>query len=406
MTGILILGAGQAGAQAAASLRAEGFDGPITLIGDEPHAPYQRPPLSKAYLAGKMTADRLALRGEAFWADNRIELITGERAIAIDRTSRTVAFASGRALPYGRLVLATGARPRPLPVPGADLEGVLMLRSIADADALRAHAQPGMRAVVVGGGFIGLECAASLIGFGLSVTVIEALPRLMARAVMPETSEAFAALHRARGVDLHFGTGVMRLLGADGRVTGVERMDGSVLPADLVVAGIGAIPNAELAAAADLAHANGIVVDATLATSDPAILAIGDCAVFPCVQAGGPFRLESVQNAIDQGKAAAATLLGRASAYSAVPWFWSDQFDAKLQMAGLAIGVTQRVTRGDPMGGRFSVFAYADERLVAVDSINRPGEHMLARRLLEAGLSPSPEEAGDENADLKRHLVR
>lgn len=401
---IVIIGAGQAGLQTAVSLRAAGYEGHLTLVGDEPHAPYQRPPLSKAYLAGKTDASRLALKGEAFYADARIELVTGIPATRIDRAARRVHLADGRTLAYDRLVLSTGARPRGLSVTGAELDGVIMLRNLADAAALRARLHTPLHAVIVGGGFIGLECAASLVRLGHAVCVLEAQPRLMARAISQPMSDAFAALHRQEGIDLRLGTGIALITGAQGRVSGVEINTGEIVAADVVIVGIGVVANVELAEHAGLAIANGIVVDSHLTTSDPAILAIGDCAAFPSLHAGGMARIESVQNAIDQGKAAAETILGRPLPYKATPWFWSDQYESKLQIAGLGHAADVHVLRGAPASGRFSVFAYRGDRLVAVDSLNRPADHMVARRLLDAALSPDPALMADETQDLKALL--
>jgi 3-phenylpropionate/trans-cinnamate dioxygenase ferredoxin reductase subunit len=398
---VVIVGAGQGGLQVAASLRQEGFDGAIALVGDEPGVPYQRPPLSKAYMLGASTAADLALKADGFFADQRIDLLAGETVAAIDRGGRAVALASGARLPFDHLVLATGARNRPLPVPGADLDGVVSLRTLADAADLKERLAAADRVVVIGAGFIGLEFASVAAKLGRRVTVVEAVDRVMARAVSPPISAYFAAAHERAGTTLRFRTGVARLLGADGRVTGVELVDGERLPADLVVVGIGVVANGEIAAAAGLTVANGIAVDAELVTSDPAISAVGDCALHPSRWCDAPVRIESVQNAIDQGKCVAARLVGRPSPYTAVPWFWSDQGADKLQTAGLAIGADRAVVRGDPESGRFSAFVYRGEKLVAVESVNRPADHMIARRLLAGNLSPSPEEAADESFDLK-----
>jgi 3-phenylpropionate/trans-cinnamate dioxygenase ferredoxin reductase component len=402
---IVIIGAGQAGVQAAVSLRARGYDGAMTLVGDEQHAPYQRPPLSKAFLTGKTDAGRLMLKGEAFYADAKIELIRGIAATRLDRDTQHVILHDGRRLAYDRVVLAMGARPFALPLPGADLDGVVMLRGLDDATQIRARLTKPLRAVIIGGGFIGLECAASLVRLGHDVSVIEAQSRLMARAVSKPISDAFASLHRAEGVELKLGAEVARIIGKNGNVTGVESKAGETLPADLVIIGVGVVPNCELAEQAGLAVANGIIVDAHLATADPHVLAIGDCAAFPSLHTGTMIRIESVQNAIDQGKAVAATILGQPSPYRSTPWFWSDQYESKLQIAGLGQAADQHVMRGDPASGRFSIFAYAKGHLVAVESVNRPADHMLARRLLDAGLSPEPSQVSDEAQDLKALLL-
>ncbi len=401
--GIVVLGAGQAGFQVAASLREAGHAGPLTLIGDEPYLPYQRPPLSKAYLAGKTDAAGLALRPAAFLAEHRIGFRPALRAEAIDRDARRLLTAEGP-IPYEHLVLATGSRNRPLPVPGADLDGVRQLRGLADADALQADLARVRRVAVVGAGFIGLEFAAVAAARGLAVTVVEAAARPMARAVSAETGAFFHAAHADAGVAFAFEAGVTEILGADGRTTGLRLGDGRTVPADLVLVGIGVLPNQEIAAAAGLAAADGIRVDPWLATDDPAISAIGDCARFPTrfargLAADGTVRIESVQNAIDQGRCLAARLTGRPAVYDAVPWFWSDQGPNKLQIAGLAAPSDQAVRRGD--GNAFSVFRFREDRLVAVESVNRAGDHMIARRLIAADIPLTPAQAADPGLDLK-----
>lgn len=389
---IVIAGAGQAGFQTAASLRQGGHTGPITLIGDEPGLPYQRPPLSKAYMLGKIDAAALAFRPAAFFADNGVTLHS-DRVTAIDRTARRVALAGGGQLGYDHLVLATGARNRPLAVPGADLDGVMGLRTRADADAIGTALGAAARVAVVGAGFIGLEFAAVAAALGKEVHVIELAPRVMARAVSEAMSAHFAAAHRGWGVQLHFGASLARIEGADGRVSGIVTAAGARIAADLVVYGIGVLPNTELAADAGLEVANGIVVDTLLSTADPAISAIGDCAAFPAPHDGRLLRLESVQNAADQARAVAARLTGRPTPYAAVPWFWSDQADQKLQMVGLAQGHDRSVIAGDPASGSFSVLLYRGDRLIAVESVNRAGDFMTARKLLAGTALPTPAEA-------------
>jgi 3-phenylpropionate/trans-cinnamate dioxygenase ferredoxin reductase subunit len=402
MTGVIIIGAGQAGLQAAASARDEGYEGPITLVGEEAFAPYQRPPLSKAYLKGEMDEEGLELRGPDFYGETGVTLLTGLRAEAIDRAARTVRLSDGASLGYDQLVLAMGARNRPLNVAGADLAGVMFLRGLDDARAIKAAVAGARRAVVIGAGFIGLEFAAVAAAKGLEVTVVEIGPRVMGRALSAAMSDFFAAEHRKMGVTLRLEAGVDAIAGHQGRAAGVVLSSGETLPADIVLIGIGVLPQVELAERAGLDTADGVVVDAQLRTSDPAIFAIGDLALHPTRFAPRPVRLESVQNAIDQGRAVGAALAGRAAAYDKAPWFWSDQGPFKLQMAGLNIGCDQSVLRGDPAGGAFSVFSFRDGRLASVDSVNRPVDHMAARKILTNAAALTPEQAADEAFDLRR----
>ncbi|MBB3772145.1 3-phenylpropionate/trans-cinnamate dioxygenase ferredoxin reductase subunit [Angulomicrobium tetraedrale] len=407
---IVILGAGQGGFQAAASLREAGFTGPLTLVGDEPGLPYQRPPLSKAYMKGDAGIEQIELRPAAFYADHRIELIEA-RATGIDRATRHLMLEGGARLGYAHLILATGARNRPLPVPGRELSGVYYLRTRADADALKATLACARHVVVIGAGFIGLEFAAVARALGHEVTVIEAAARPLGRAVSPEMSAFFAQAHRDMGTTLLLGAGVVGLEGVDGRVTGVKTTDGVVHKADFVLVGIGVVPNVELAAEAGLEVANGIVVDDHLATRDPAISALGDAVAYPSRFAGGQdepamVRLESVQNAVDQARCLAARLTGKSAPFEAVPWFWSDQGDLKLQMVGLAGPTDSAVLRGDPATRRFSVFRFRDGVLTAIESVNRPADHMLGRRLLAGTPVLTPEQAGDESFELKSLLGR
>ncbi|WP_011297643.1 MULTISPECIES: NAD(P)/FAD-dependent oxidoreductase [Cupriavidus] len=400
---VVIVGAGQAGLQAATSLRQAGFDGRIRLVGDEPCIPYERPPLSKSYLAGETGLDGLWLRPEMFYGKERIELELGQTATAIDRQTRQVELASGRKVAYDRLVLATGARFRPLSVPGAELDGVLPLRTLADADALRPRLAEAREVVVIGAGFIGLEFAAVARKAGVAVHIIEMTQRLMGRVVSEQTSRFYTRAHRDWGSAFLFGTGVARILG-NRRVSGVETSDGRTLPADLVLIGIGVVPNTEIAAAAGLAIDNGIIVDQNLASTDPTIFAIGDCANYP--SRFGRCRLESVQNAVDQGQAVAAAIVGESIPYDKVPWFWTDQADLKLQIAGITAGHDRSVLRGDPESRSFSVFFFRDGTLIGVESINRPADHVVARRLLLADPRLSPEQAVDPDFDLRAHAIR
>jgi 3-phenylpropionate/trans-cinnamate dioxygenase ferredoxin reductase subunit len=404
---VVIVGAGQAGVQTAASLREAGFDGRVVLIGDEPGLPYERPPLSKAYVEGTVARSALALRPAQFFADKAVELMAGERVVEIDRAERRVWLASGEAVGYGHLVLATGVRNRPLAVPGADLDGVLSLRTAADAELIRERAASVRQVVIVGAGFIGLELAAVLARRGVEVEVIEAAARAMGRGVTPLTAAHVVDVHAQSGVRLSFSTCVDRIVGPAGRVCAVETTDGRSLPAELVIVAIGVLPNTDLAAAAGLPCDNGISVDAQLSTIDPAISAIGDCASFPSRRAGSALRLESVQNAIDQARCVAARLTGNAPAYDALPWFWSDQGDLRLQMTGLHAGCDRTVVRGDMVAGSFSVFCFRDESLVALESVNRPADQAPGRRLLAlADAQLTPEQAADEAYDLRAHLKR
>ncbi|KAA0124481.1 pyridine nucleotide-disulfide oxidoreductase [Methylobacterium sp. P1-11] len=407
--GIVVAGAGQAGFQLAASLREGGFKDPITLVGDETVLPYQRPPLSKAYLAGKTDQEGLFLRPHGFFAEHAITHRPGLRAVAIDRAARRLQLSDGASLPYDHLVLATGARNRPLPVPGAALKGVRQLRGLADADALKATIGTARVIVVVGAGFIGLEFAAVAAARGLPVTVIEAAERPMARAISSEMGRFFRSAHEAMGVRFAFEATVTAILGRDGHAAGVALADGRELAADLVLVGIGVLPNRELAAEAGLPSEGGVEVDAFLSTPDAAISAIGDCARFPTPFAhgltpDGTVRIESVQNAIDQGRCLAARLTGKPASYGALPWFWSDQGPHKLQIAGLSGPGDASVIRGS--GDAFSVFRFREGRLSAVESVDRAGDHMIARRLLAGGMPLTPDQAADPGFDLKALALR
>ncbi len=401
--GIVIVGAGQAGVQTAEALRAGGFEGPITLLGDEPHGPYHRPPLSKAWLAGEMDAAQLVMRAPEMLARKNIELRTGVTVQRIDRAAKSVALADGSTLPYSGLVLATGATPRALPLPGANAPGVLPLRSRADASAIAERMgtclEKALPIVVIGGGFIGLEVAATARKKGASVTVLEAAPRLLGRVLAPVLSDWYAELHRGHGVQLMLGAQVAAIEADASGVTGVKLADGTVLPAGLVVVGIGVSANDQLAREAGLECDRGIVVDGCGHTSDRSIVAAGDCTARRLAD-GSLLRLESVQNATEQGKSAAAALLGQDRPFTATPWFWSDQYDKKLQMAGLSMGADTWAVRGDMASGSFSVYHFQGQRLLAVDSVNAAKDHLQARKLLDAGVSPTPGQAGDAGFDL------
>jgi 3-phenylpropionate/trans-cinnamate dioxygenase ferredoxin reductase subunit len=403
---VAIVGAGQAGFQVAASLHQEGFAGRVVLIGDEPALPYQRPPLSKSYLAGQSGLDELWLRPAEFYPKQQIDLVCGDAAAAIDREKRLLRLASGREIAWDHLVLATGARNRMLAVPGAELDGVLALRTLAETDILRRRLEEVRDVIVVGAGFIGLEFASVAIERDANVHIIEITHHPMGRVVSAQTSEFFTKAHLGWGTEVLLGTGVRRIVGADGRVTGVETTEGRQLPADLVLICIGVIPNAELAHDAGLSIDNGVVVDEYLVTADPAIFAIGDCANFPTPFADGRVRLESVQNAVDQGRCVAAHIAGKREPFRKVPWFWTDQGDLKLQIAGITASHDRAVTRGDPAGGQFSVFCFRGERLIGVESVNRPADHVTARRLLAGDPGLSPDQAADQSYDLRAHARR
>lgn len=388
---IVIVGAGQAGAQAVQSLRTGGFGGRIALVGEEPHPPYQRPPLSKKHLAGEIDDEALHLRPPSFYEQNAIDCHFGKVIEAIDREMRAVLLAGGEQLPYERLIIATGTRPRALPIAGAGLAGVVTLRKISDVEAMRPLLRAPGRVVIVGGGYIGLEVAAVARTMGHEVTVIEAQDRVMKRVVSPTVSAWFQQLHADRGVRLMLDTGITGFSGSE-RVTGVQLAGGGEVPCDIALVAVGAVPNDELAAACGLATADGILVDDAGLTSDPLIHAAGDCTRFHSALYGRSIRLESVQNAIDQAKAVAASILGQEVHYDPVPWFWSDQYAVKLQIAGLSQDHDEARTVGDPSSGSFYVAYLGGGRLLAVDSINHPRSHMMARRAIgktfEDGLLP------------------
>ncbi len=399
MKQIIVIGAGQAGASLVAKLRALGATDAITLIGAEAVPPYQRPPLSKAYLLGEMPAERLYLRPEEYYAENNITLRLGEEVTAIDTAAQTVALGD-EVLAYDALVLTTGSTPRRLPVSiGGALGGVFTLRDLADVDAMQPYFTPGKRVVIVGGGYIGLEGAAVAAKLGLDVTVLEMAPRILQRVASPETSDFFRKLHRDHGVKILEATGLERLIG-DSHVTAARLSDGRDIPADFVMVGVGITPGTALAEAAGIALDNGIKTDAQGRTSAPNVWAAGDCASFPTPQ--GQMRLESVPNAIDQAECVAANLLGAEKAYVPEPWFWSDQFDIKLQIAGLNTGYDHIATRQTE--GATSFWYYKGDTLLAVDAMNDPRAFMVAKRLLAMGKSPAPEVVSNPETDLKTLL--
>jgi len=396
---VVIVGAGHAGVQAAASLREDGFEEPIVLLSDEPDLPYQRPPLSKAFLKGEMDVHGLPLRAEAFFRDHGIDLRLGVRATRIDRPSQRVETSDRNALEYGHLILATGARQRRLAAPGMDLPGVFSLRTIADATAIRERVGAGTKLVVVGAGFIGLEIAATAVGLGAKTTVVE-IARPMGRAVSPILSDFYLKAHAASGVQFRIGRGVTEIRGSD-KAEAVVLTDGEVLPADFVVVGVGVTAEDALARESGLECANGVVVDAYMQTSDPDISAIGDCADFPNTALGFRTRLESVQNAVDQAKCVAARLSGKPAPYDALAWFWSDQGDLKLMIAGLSHGVDAWVLRGEPESRAFSAFGFRDGKLAVVESVNRAGDHAAAKRIIGTPKTLTPEDAANTAFDLR-----
>ncbi len=397
---IVIVGAGHAGFSTAETLRRQGFGGDITLIGDEPHLPYQRPPLSKGFLTGEYDLERLLFRPPGFYEDNRITLRLGDPVVEIDPAGAVLTLAAGEKIAYDKLVLATGARMRRLAIPGADLENVRYLRTHDDAAALMGSLNSAASIAVIGGGFIGLEVAATARKFGKPVTVLEAADRLMARALPPVVSEFFAGFHRQKGVDLRLCAQVGRISDRDGKATAVETAGGNI-DADLVVIGIGVVPATELAEQAGLSCENGVIVDMFARTSAANIWAVGDCTYHQNGWAGSRLRLESVQHATDQAKTAAASIIGNDEAYQAVPWFWSDQYDLKLQIAGIAANYDDEILRGDIAGGQFSALYYDGDALRAAYSVNRPGDHMATRRLLALGRTLPRDAAADPDVNLK-----
>jgi 3-phenylpropionate/trans-cinnamate dioxygenase ferredoxin reductase subunit len=402
---ILIIGAGQSGMQIAVSLREEGFDGQITLVGDEPHPPYQRPPLSKAFLAGEADDASLTLRNAQFYDDHNITVVTGQRIISVERGAQggVARSEAGREFPYTSLALTTGASPKMLDVDGAALRGVYYLRTLADAQEILQRWATAARVVVVGGGFIGLEIAAVAQKAGKTVTVLQRGDRLMGRSVSPIVSDFYVAAHHKRGTTIRLNTSLTRVIGDSGIVTGVELATGETLDADLVLVGIGVTPRSELAEAMGLATVDGrVVVDEFAQTSAPNVVAAGDAVVFPHPSAAGShICLESVQNAVDQAKVAAKTLMGVREAYQSVPWFWSDQADLKLQIAGLSHGYDHTVIRGNLDEESFSVLYYREGQLIAIDAINSVSDYMAVKRALSSGDSIPADSASDSSTPLK-----
>jgi 3-phenylpropionate/trans-cinnamate dioxygenase ferredoxin reductase subunit len=379
---VVIVGAGHAGGTLAALLRQYGHTGSIVMVGDEPIAPYQRPPLSKAWLKGEADADSLALRPLEFYAEANIDFRPSVRAVKLERSARKVQLSDGSQLDYDVLVIATGARAIALPIPGADLAGVLSLRTAADAEALKTQVGPGKKLAVVGGGYIGLEVAASGRALGAEVVVLEREARLLARVACEALSTFFRDVHEQHGVTFELGASVTGFVGEDGHITGVALADGRVIPCDTAVVGVGVIPNDELAVDSGLETARGIVVDLEARTADPHVFAIGDVAHRPMPIYGRMFRMESVPNALEQAKQAACAITGRAAPAGEVPWQWSDQYNLKLQIAGYAFDVDEIIVRGDPKSGKFAVFHLKGDQLQSVEAINSPPEFMMGRQLI------------------------
>lgn len=397
---VVIVGAGQAGSEFAAELRTLGFPGRVVMVGDEAELPYKRPPLSKGYLTGSVTPDQLPIRSAAVHEKNRIEFIAGVSATAIDRAAKTVTLSDGQTIAYTKLALTTGGRARPLPIPGADLGNVLSLRSVADAAAIRERLVEGRSLVIIGGGYIGLEIAAVAVKKGLKVTVLESAPRVLARVTAPEISEFYTRVHREEGVDIKLGVQIAALVG-EGAVSGVRLVDGSIINADAVIVGIGLIPNCELAAAAGLAVDNGIVVDEHGQTSDPDIYSAGDCANRPSALLGGRVRLESVPNAMEQARYAARAIMGQPKAYDELPWFWSDQYELKLQMCGLSSGFDQLVVRGSTANRTFSAFYLKQGKVIAADAVSQLRDFGLMKKLVAARATVPAERLADESVSMK-----
>jgi len=401
---VLIVGAGHGGAQAAIALRQGKFEGTVAVIGDEPELPYERPPLSKEYLAGDKSFDRILIRQPAFWEERQVTMLPNRRVVAVDPAAHRVTTADGAEIAYGKLIWATGGHARRLSCQGHDLTGVHTVRTRADADRMIAELPEVTNAVVIGGGFIGLEAAAVLAKFGKKVTLLEALDRVMARVAGPDLSSFYENEHRAHGVDVRLGVAVTAIEG-EGKVTGVRLADGTIVPADLVVVGIGIIPAVEPLIAAGAEGGNGVRVDAQCRTSLPDIFAVGDCALHANRFAdGAAVRLESVQNATDQATVAAKTILGEDVAYEATPWFWSNQYDLKLQTMGLSIGYDQAVVRGDPATRSFSVIHLKQGKVIALDCVNATKDYVQGRKLVEAGAAIDPARLADTTVPLKEMI--
>lgn len=397
---VVIVGAGHAGGNAAALLRQYGFSGRIVLVGEEPVPPYHRPPLSKAYLKGESDVERLWLKPRAFYDEQRIDLKLGASAQSLDRASRTLTLADGSQLHYDKLILATGSAPRALTVPGHDLAGVIALRTLADADVLRERVKPGEKLVVIGAGYIGLEAAAAARALGHEVTVLEAAPRVLGRVTGETVSTFYANEHRAQGVDLRLNAQIEALVGEHGKLTGVKLAGGEIVPATLALVGIGIVPNEALAKTAGIVCANGIQVDDDARTSDPDVFAIGDCAHRPLAHYGRAGRLESVHNAVEQAKLAAAAIAGKPRPACDAPWFWSDQYDLKLQTVGLLEGYDEAIVRGDPTARRFAVYYLKDRVLLAVDAVSSMPDFLCGKKLVGKGVKLDLDALRDPATDM------
>ena len=398
---VVIIGAGHAGGTAAALLRQYGFAGAITLVGDEPIAPYQRPPLSKAWLKGEADAEALMLKPQSFYGEQSIDLRLNTTAKAIDRAARTVTLGDGKTVSYDALILATGARARRLPIPGADLAGVLELRSAADAEKLKAALGHGRRLAVIGGGYVGLEAAASGRALGAEVVVLEREPRLLARVACEVLSSFFQSYHESKGVKFELGAAITAIEGESGHVSGVRLADGRLIPADAALVGVGALPNDELARAAGLECSNGVHVDLEARTSDPAIFAIGDVTFRPMPHYDRMHRLESVPNALEQAKQAACAITGRPAPAPETPWFWSDQYDLKRPIAGVPFDTDEILVRGDPAAARFAVFHLKEGIVRAVEAVNAPPEFMMGRQLIASRRPVARDRLADPTVSMK-----
>jgi 3-phenylpropionate/trans-cinnamate dioxygenase ferredoxin reductase component len=398
---VVILGAGHAGGSAAAFLRQYGFAGPIVLVGDEQVAPYQRPPLSKAWLKGEAGEDELMLKDERWYAENGCRLLLGVTGKSIDRAGKTVTLSNGETVAYDFLIIATGARARKLPIPGADLKGVLELRTTVDAEALKAVLGPGKRLAVIGGGYVGLEAAASARKLGSEVVIIEREARCLARVACEPLSTFFQDYHRKHGVEFELAAGVEAFEGEGGHITGVQLSDGRVIPCDAALVGVGAMPNDEIAREVGLPCENGIVVDLEARTADPAIFAIGDVTWRPLPLYARPFRLESVPNALEQAKQVASAIAGRPQPNPEVPWFWSDQYDLKLQIAGLPFDADSIVVRGDPDSAKFAIFHLKGDVVQSVEAVNAPPEFMMGKQLIAARRPIARDRLADPTVSMK-----